>query len=106
MSLKLHPAPDRVDEVVRALGNLLGPTKVQPGCVECGVYQETGNPGGILYQEQWSSWKHLEAHLKSDRFARILELMEVSTDPPELTFHGIHEIRGIEYVHEVRGTRT
>ena len=97
VDLRLYPPVSKEKEVVDALRCLMGPTEVQPGCVKCRL----STNDAIEYEEVWSSWELLEDHIRSDRFTRILALMELSERTPSLVFHGF-ETRGMEYVEEVR----
>jgi len=80
----------------------MGPTQVVPGCIQCRLSQDMRDPNTLLYQEEWSSWRELEKYIRADRFSRILELMELSSTEPELTFNVVKETRGIDYVMKLR----
>lgn len=102
MMLRVIPEPDRATELIRALRLQMGRTKVQPGCLDCQICQDVQDPHVVIYQEQWRSWPDIEKHIGSERFASILELMELSSDAPDLQFCDIHETRGMEFVRKVR----
>ena len=102
MNLKLSPPVNRTSEVLHAIRLHMGPTQVQPGCILCKLSQDTQNPSTIHYQEAWKCWEELEKHIRSNRFSRILELMEISTSTPDLSFSDVQESRGIEYVKRLR----
>lgn len=102
VNLKLTPSPQRVDEVIRALRLHIGPTEVQPGCVHCRLSQDPDEPNAVLYEEAWKSWDALDNHVRSNRFKRILNLMEASAATPMLTFRDVQETRGMEYVTKLR----
>lgn len=104
MSLKVVPPPNKTPEVVHALRLQIGPTQVLPGCILCRVSQDSRDQNIILFQEEWTSWGELEKYLRSDRFSDILELMEISSTRPDLTFSDVQETRGIDYVRKVRKT--
>jgi len=40
--------------------------------------------------------------LRSERFIRLIELMEMSAEPPSLDFRTIVEIRGLEFAWQAR----
>lgn len=102
MTLKITPLQHRTDGLIQALRLQIARTEVQPGCIECRVSQDAQNQNIILYQEEWNSWHELEKHICSNRFRWILELMEQSSNTPELRFCDIHETRGMEYVSKLR----
>ncbi len=97
VDLRMYPPASKKKEVADALRCLMGPTEVQPGCVKCRL----STNDAVEHEEIWNSWELLEDHIRSDRFTRLLELMELSERQPHLVFHGF-ETRGMEYVEEVR----
>ena len=102
MNLRIIPLPDRTEELIRALRLQMGRTQVQPGCIHCQINQDADQPNVVNYQEHWKSWGDIERHISSERFAWILELMELSSNTPDLQFRDVHETRGIEYVRRIR----
>ena len=102
MNLRLTPPSHRTTEVANALRLQMGPTQVVPGCIQCRLSQDMRDPNTLLYQEEWSSWRDLEKYISADRFSRILELMELSSTEPELTFNVVKETRGLDYVMKLR----
>ena len=102
MTLKITPLHNRTDRMIQALRLQMVRTQAQPGCIGCRVTQDAEHHNIILYQEEWNSWNELEKHIRSNRFRWILELMEQSSNTPELRFCDIHETRGMEYVSKLR----
>jgi quinol monooxygenase YgiN len=101
-SLRIAPAPQKREEVLRILRSLLGPTRVAPGCVSCGFYQDAENENVLCYMEQWETEQDLQRHVQSDDYRKVLALMDLSCEPPEVKFHKISETFGIEYLTRVR----
>jgi quinol monooxygenase YgiN len=102
MNLKIVPQPRRTAELIHALRIQMSRTEAQPGCIECRLGQDQREPNVVFYQEDWDGWSHIEKHIRSHRFSRILELMELSTVTPELSFFDVNETRGMEYVQKLR----
>jgi len=102
LNLRLIPPENRVVEVVHALRLQMGRTEVLPGCSACTLTQDMDEKNVIVYQEQWNSWNDVERHIRSDRFGSLLELMEISSRTPALSFSDVHETRGIDYVERLR----
>jgi quinol monooxygenase YgiN len=102
MNLKLMPVPHRTSELIDALRVQMSRTQAQPGCLECHISQDSEEKNIVLYQEEWNSWHELEKHIRSERFAWILELMEQSSKTPYLKFCDVHQTRGMEYVRKLR----
>jgi quinol monooxygenase YgiN len=103
VTLRIVAPPEKRDEVIRTFRTLLGPTRVQRGCIRCGLYQDVEQENGLSYIEQWETRADLETHLRSDQFWRLLTLIDLSTEPPEIEFSLISETLGMEYLAAVRG---
>jgi quinol monooxygenase YgiN len=102
MNLRIVPQPRRTAELIHALRLQMSRTEAQPGCLQCRLSQDQQEPNIVFYQVDWDDWSEVEKHIRSDRFIRILELMELSTVTPELSFFDINETRGMEYVQRLR----
>jgi quinol monooxygenase YgiN len=91
--------------LVEALRSLIPPTRQACGCLGCDVLVSTGSgdPSSIRYSEDWSTDADLRRHVGSDRFPRLLQVMEEALDPPRLEFELAGGPRGLDYVREVRG---
>ncbi|HSE41622.1 MAG TPA: hypothetical protein VLH08_12745 [Acidobacteriota bacterium] len=80
----------------------MGRTQARPGCIRCNITQDAKKKNVVLYKEEWNSWTDLEKQIVSSRFSWILELMEQSSNTPELSFCDVQETRGMEYVSRLR----
>jgi quinol monooxygenase YgiN len=98
--------PGRRDEMVRAFWPLLGPTRVEPGCLSCRLYAEACNQEVLYYAEEWDTPQQLERHMRSARYEVLLAIMEASTQPPVLRYHTVSGVRGLEYLEAVRLGKT
>ena len=90
--------------LIDALRSLMVPTQRERGCVSCqlALSSESCDPARISYVEDWSSEDELREQVRSDRFSRLLELMESALEPPQLEFQLPGGTRGLDYVEEVR----
>ena len=81
---------------------IIGPTRVQPGCIGCSFYQDLDESDAILFVEEWESRESLDKHIKSESYRVILSLMELSTENPEFKLNTISETEGLEAVEALR----
>ena len=86
-----------------ALHSVAADVRPLPGCVGCSVSTAIGNRGVVRYVEEWSSEEDLKSRLRSRAFIQIVTLMEDATQPPHIEFELSRELRGFDYVEEVRG---
>lgn len=80
------------------------PTRRERGCISCQLVlsSESLDPTRISYIEDWSSEEDLRERVRSERFSRLLELMECALERPQLEFQLPGGVRGLDYVEEVR----
>lgn len=102
-SLKIIPPADKRQEVLDVLLTVKGPVLAEPGCLSCCIYQEHDEERGLLYVEQWRSPAELERHIRSSTYTRILEVMELSSRLPELSFYESDGSWGLELIEKIRG---
>ena len=102
VTLSVSAPPGRRDEMVEVFWMLLGPVRVEPGCLACGLYSEQCDGDALLYVEEWETPEALERHMRSARYERLLAVMEISARPPVVRFQTISEVRGMEYLQAVR----
>jgi quinol monooxygenase YgiN len=96
-------APDgRRQEIVKALRSVLGPTRLEQGCIACDLVEEVDNPGVLHLVGRWQTQEDLERHLRSARYAHLLAIVEASAEPPQIAFHWVTASQGLSYVAQVR----
>jgi quinol monooxygenase YgiN len=100
--LKIIANAKGVQSMTHALRSLMLPIQLDRGCGGCHLYGDAGEPNSLLYVEKWATQKDLEREIRSDRFTRLLSLMESSPTPPVLEFWFISQTRGLEYIAEIR----
>ena len=93
---------DKTKELQAGLSFLLGPTRVESGCVGCHLYQEVANPNCFRFESVWTTQADFIRHLRSDNYRQVLILMELSSEPPDVQFHTISDTHGLELVHATR----
>jgi quinol monooxygenase YgiN len=96
-------APERgSQQLLHALRFLALPTSFEPGCLGCRVSTEDDDRLLVRYEEEWATEEAMRLHVRSERFTRILEVLESALEPPEVKFDFVSETRGLDYVEEVR----
>ncbi len=96
---------DRV-RVITSLTHLIGWTRVQPGCRACHLLTDIEEPGALVLLEEWETPDHLNRHLRSEDYRRVLAAIELSQGPPEIRFDTVEAAGGIEVVEAARAPRT
>ncbi len=86
-------------ELLRSVQDLTRPC---PGCLGCWLSEEDFLHNHIRYAEQWESEEALCDHIRSDLYRRLLAAMELSKQPPEVTFHYCSQTKGLELIEATR----
>ena len=102
VTLRIKAPGNRRKDFLDSVRLMLGPTKVQPGCISCDFYQDLNDPDALLYVEEWQSRQNLEHHVKSDLYRIILSLMDLSDGPPKFKLSTISKTEGLEAIEAVR----
>jgi quinol monooxygenase YgiN len=108
MTLSITASRGESWRLIDALRSLMVPTRRERGCLSCQLVlsSESVDPMRISYIEDWSSEEDLREQVKSDRFSRLLQVMETALAPPQLEFQLVGGTRGLDYVEEVRAHLT
>jgi quinol monooxygenase YgiN len=94
---------DRETGVRQALAVALRAARGCPGCVDCWIERDTEAHGGLRFHSRWDDESDLRAFLASDVTTRLLQLLELSLEQPEILIcWGDLEI-GLRSLEEIRG---
>lgn len=100
LSLKVTPT-DRKD-VANIFNTIAGSTSVKPGCKKVQLYSDINYDDNILLIEEWLSKAELERHIRSDDFRKIMAIMDMAIEPPEISFNTVSSTMGFEFVEKIR----
>lgn len=110
LMVTLSATTDTAPKLVAALRTLMGAVRLEAGFVACTVWtterEEREEEGGLLvhYEERWADEAAMQARVRSDRFTRLLEVVERSPEAPQVEFEFVARRHGLKYVEAVRGT--
>jgi quinol monooxygenase YgiN len=95
--------PGQREEVLRALRSVASPTRVEPGCSGCELYEDVEKAGAFTLMEEWVTPADFERRLRSEAYRQLLMTMELSAEPPVVRFRVVARTMGMEAVHAARG---
>ncbi len=101
----LVPESDR-RQVITSLTPLIGWTRVQPGCRACHLLTDIEDPRALVLLEDWDTQEHLDRHLRSEDYRRVLAAIELSQGAPQIHFDTVATRAGLEVVEAARVSRT
>jgi len=102
-TLRILTAPKSRAEVVRTLTAQLGPTRAQPGCHRCDLYQDIENRETLTLVEEWESQAELDLRLRSEDYRSVLAAIDLSQKQPVIHFDTVTRRGGLEVVASARG---
>jgi quinol monooxygenase YgiN len=90
------------EQLVHGLVALAWPTRAKPGCVRCDLYANVESPDTLTYVEEWATWPQFERHLRSEEYRRLLIVMELAAEPPDVRYRIVSHSQGMEAIHAAR----
>ena len=105
-TLRIKIPKEKKEEVVGLLRSLIGPTRVETGCLSCDLYQEVDDGCAVIWMEQWRSQEDLNRHLRTPRYKRVLAALDMSNVQPEIQFDTVVETKGMQLIEETLGANT
>jgi quinol monooxygenase YgiN len=91
------------DEAVLVLRSLVGPVRSQPGCTQTLLMRDEQDDAAVTWVSRWDDRADLDRHLRSDHFRRILAVMELAVERPDIVFECSSDLRGLDLIDEVLG---
>ena len=98
--------PRRRDDAVDAVRSVVGPTRAEPGCLNCCLYSDVDDDCLLSLIEEWATTDLFRKRLRSQNYMNVLLIIEMSLEPPQVHFDTVTARRGIEVIHEERERAT
>ena len=68
----------------------------------CACYEEHNDQRSVLYMEQWELKEHLDRHIQSSLYNRVLCAMDLACEVPEIFFHEVSKTMEMDLVEALR----
>ena len=95
---------DKQSEALDILEGVCAQVQFEPDCICSRIYRGVDDIRAIMVEERWTNEKHIQTHLQSDAYRRILLVIEMAEEPPEICFDTIQASRGVEIIEKARQT--
>ena len=89
-------------EALEILGSVTARIQADTRCLGTGLYRCLDDAGTIMLEELWQSPEGILQHLRSDDYRRILLVLEMAEEPPDIRFDTIAQSSGIEVIRKAR----
>jgi quinol monooxygenase YgiN len=91
----------QVKPFIATLRSVMAQALGQRGCLDCHLSADLTNPDGLHYAEQWDTDAHFREQVPSDRFKRLIDVIEAAARPPRFEIDHASHRQGLEYVEAV-----
>jgi quinol monooxygenase YgiN len=92
-------------EAMEILGSITEQIQFEPGCISCRLYRDAHDQRALMLEEIWASENELQRHLRSDRYCKVLLVVEMAAEPPEIRFDTIAHSSGVETIEKARSQK-
>ena len=96
--------PERRSDLLETLRGMLEPARVERGCLSYRLYEDVENSDAFILLEEWATQEDLERHIAKDNQRRILALMDLLSEQPELRFDTVFHTAGMDLIEDVLKT--
>jgi quinol monooxygenase YgiN len=93
--------PERRSDLLETMRGMLEPARVERGCLSYRLYQDVEDRDTLVLVEEWKTQKDLENHIRTDNQRRLLALMDLLSEQPELRFNTVSHTEGMELIEDV-----
>jgi len=104
VTLKMIVQPERRSDLLETVRGMLEPARVERGCLSYRLYEDVENRNAFVLLEEWATQEDLERHISKDNQRRLLALMDLLSDQPELRFNTVSHTAGMDLIENVLKT--
>jgi quinol monooxygenase YgiN len=94
-SMGIVASDEKRTPILRALGSLLGPTRVAPGCMDAHLYADLDRLKTLLLVEEWQSREQFERNLDARKLRTLVAVIELSDEAPVVRVDSVEREEGI-----------
>ena len=100
--VRMHIDDSRREAVVRSLMRILGPTRAEPGCINCQLSADLEDANTLVFAEEWADQDCLAQRLRGESLRVLLAAMDCAVEPPDVRIDAISDSKGIEWIASCR----
>ena len=103
-TLRMIVRPERRSDLLETMRGMLEPARVERGCLSYRFYEDVENKNAFVLLEEWATQEELERHISKDNERRLLALMDLLSEQPELRFNTVSHTAGMDLIEDVLKT--
>jgi quinol monooxygenase YgiN len=93
---------EKQSEALEILGSMTEEIRFELGCISCRLYRGLEDERAIMFEELWKSQEDAVRHLQSKKYRKILLVVEMAEEAPEIRFDTIADSTGFETIEKAR----
>ena len=101
-SIRMLIPLDKQSEAIDILGSVSAQVQFDPSCISSRIYRGVDEVRAIMVEELWLNDEDIMRHLNSDVYRRVLLVIEMAEESPEIRFDIIAGTSGVETIEMAR----
>ena len=97
-TIKMTVPAEKRKEVLQTIKAILGPIRLERGCISCNCYVDIEAENSIYFKEEWTTGEDLDTHLRSVHFKVLIGAMKLLNKEPDIRFNTITSTAGAEAI--------
>ena len=98
----LNVLPEKQKEVMQTLLSMIEPPEKEKGHMSYGIFHDIEDKSVFNLISEWETRRHLNEHMRSDRFSVLLGIKSLLSKPLEIQILTVSDSEGIEAVNFIR----
>jgi quinol monooxygenase YgiN len=103
-TLRMIVRPNRRSDLLEAMRGMLEPARVERGCLSYRLYEDVDNRNALVLLEEWETQEDLERHISKNNQRRLLALMDLLSEQPELRYNTVSHTVGMDLIGNILKT--
>ena len=100
-TLNMIVRPERRRDLLETMRGMLEPVRVERGCLSYRLYEDVEDSNAFVLLEEWETQQDLESHIRTENQQRLLALIELLSEQPELRFNTVSHMAGMDLIEKV-----
>lgn len=101
VTLRMIVRPEKRSNFLETMRGMLEPARVERGCLSYCLYEDVENKNAFILLEEWATQEDVERHIRTDNQRRLLALMDILSEKPELWFNTVSQTAGMDLIENV-----
>ena len=101
VTLRMVVRPETRRDFLDTMRGMLEPARVERGCLSYRLYEDVEDRNAFVLVEEWKTQNDLERHIRTDNHRRLMALMDLLSEQPELQFNTVSHTSGMDLIEDV-----